>query len=166
MELVSSRDEFPFFKNFTRSPSLISPLSHPLSSLLSPMWQKLLYICNNFFYYSNLRITFLNYCTIEKSPLILSFGWWHGNELDLCFFIDLAYLLRAISIWDFEGCYVVGLGFLLNFMIWASDLCVLGLFIYWISNLVVNLGLFIKLCLNYKILNLDLIGFILVTHLC
>ena len=57
MELVSSRDEFPFLKNFTRSPSL-----------LSPMWQKLPYICNNFFHYSNLRITFLNYCTIEKSP--------------------------------------------------------------------------------------------------
>ena len=59
MELVSSRDEFPFLKNFTRS-----------SSLLSPMWQKLPYICNNFFHYSNLRITFLNYCTIEKSPYI------------------------------------------------------------------------------------------------
>ena len=32
------------------------------------MWQKLPYICNNFFYYNNLSITFLNYCTIEKSP--------------------------------------------------------------------------------------------------
>ena len=78
MELVSSRDEFPFLKNFTRSPSLLSPLSyllsplsHPLSSLLSPMWQKLPYICNNFFHYSNLRITFLNYCTIEKNPSLV-----------------------------------------------------------------------------------------------
>ena len=33
------------------------------------MWQKLLYICNNFLYYNNLNITFLNYYTIEKSPL-------------------------------------------------------------------------------------------------
>ena len=32
------------------------------------MWQKLSYICNNFFHYSNWRITFLNYYTIEKSP--------------------------------------------------------------------------------------------------
>ena len=32
------------------------------------MWQKLSYICNNFFHYSNLSITFLNYCNIEKSP--------------------------------------------------------------------------------------------------
>ena len=59
---------FAFLKNFIPSPSLLSPLFHPLSSLLSPMWQKLPYICNNFFHYSNLRITFLNYCTIEKSP--------------------------------------------------------------------------------------------------
>ena len=71
MELVFSRDEFAFFY----TPSLLSPLSHPLSSLLSPpssllspMWQKLPYICNNFFQYSNLSITFLNCCTIEKSP--------------------------------------------------------------------------------------------------
>ena len=35
---------------------------------LFPRWQKLPYICNNFFYYNNLRITFLNYRTIEKSP--------------------------------------------------------------------------------------------------
>ena len=54
MELVSSRDEFAFF--------LQSP------SLLSPMCQKLPYICNNFCQYSNLSITFLNCCTIEKSP--------------------------------------------------------------------------------------------------
>ena len=59
MELVSWRDEFPFLKKFIRSPSL-----------LSPMWQKLPYICNNFFYYNNLSITFLNYCTIEKSPTL------------------------------------------------------------------------------------------------
>ena len=64
MELVSSRDEFPFIC----SPSLLSPLSHPLSTLLSPMWQKLSHICNNFFYYNNLSITFLNYYTIEKIP--------------------------------------------------------------------------------------------------
>ena len=35
------------------------------------MWQKLPYICNIFFYYNNLSITFLNYCTIEKSPVVL-----------------------------------------------------------------------------------------------
>ena len=63
MELVSSRDEFAFF--YTPLSSLLSPLS----SLLSPMWQKLPYICNNFFQYSNLSITFLNCCTIEKSPV-------------------------------------------------------------------------------------------------
>ena len=70
MELVFSRDEFPFLKIFTVHPlsSLLSLTLSPLSSLLSPMWQKLPYICNNFFHYSNLRITFLNYCTIEKSP--------------------------------------------------------------------------------------------------
>ena len=62
----------PFFKKFCRSPSLLSLTLSPLSSLLSPMWQKLPYICNNFFHYSNLRITFLNYCTIEKSP---SYAW-------------------------------------------------------------------------------------------
>ena len=57
--------------------SLLSPFSYllsltlsPLSSLLSPMWQKLPYICNNFFHYSNLSITFLNCCTIEKSPVM------------------------------------------------------------------------------------------------
>ena len=88
MKLVSSRDEFPFLISvhpisYLLSPlshplsSLLSPLSpsllsHPLSSLLSPMWQKLPYICNNFFYYNNLSITFLNYCTIEKSPG----QWW------------------------------------------------------------------------------------------
>ena len=84
MEIVSSRDEFAFF---LQSPSLLSPISSlspsllpplssflssltlsPLSSLLSPMWQKLPYICNNFCQYSNLSITFLNCCTIEKSP--------------------------------------------------------------------------------------------------
>ena len=62
MELVSSKDEFPFLKKFIRSPSLIFPLSPSLLSpvffLLSPMWQKLPYICNNFFYYNNLSITF------------------------------------------------------------------------------------------------------------
>ena len=68
MELVSSRDEFPFVISYHPISYLLSPLSHPLSSLLSPMWQKLSYICNNFFYYNNLSITFLNYCTIEKSP--------------------------------------------------------------------------------------------------
>ena len=75
-----------FFKKFYRSPSLLSPISSllsltlsPLSSLLSPMWQKLPYICNNFFHYSNLRITFLNYCTIEKSPWKL--GVWVANPL-------------------------------------------------------------------------------------
>ena len=64
MELVSSRDKFPLLekmilvlKKFIRSPSL-----------LSPMWQKLPYICNNNFYYNNLSITFLNYRTIKKSP--------------------------------------------------------------------------------------------------
>ena len=71
MELVSWRDEFPFkrfhllkfekmilvLKKFIRSPSF-----------LFPRWQKLLYICNNFFYYNNLSITFLNYRNIEKSP--------------------------------------------------------------------------------------------------
>ena len=57
------------------TPSLLSPVSSlspsllsPLSSFLSPMWQKLPYICNNFCQYSNLSITFLNCCTIEKSP--------------------------------------------------------------------------------------------------
>ena len=44
--------------------------------LLSPRWQKLPYICNNFFYYNNLSITFLNYCTIEKSPYIFFFLWY------------------------------------------------------------------------------------------
>ena len=39
-------------------------------SLLSPMWQKLPYICNNFFYYNNLSIIFLNYRIIKKSPSI------------------------------------------------------------------------------------------------
>ena len=34
---------------------------------LSLKWQKLPYIYNNFFYYNNLRIIFLNYRTIEKS---------------------------------------------------------------------------------------------------
>ena len=72
MELVSSRDEFPFLISVHPLSYLLFPisslLSHPLSSLLSPMWQKLPYICNNFFYYNNLSITFLNYCTIEKSP--------------------------------------------------------------------------------------------------
>ena len=77
MELVSSRDEFPFLISVHPISYLLSPLSSlspsllsPLSSLLSPMWQKLPYIYNNFFYYNNLSITFLNYCTIEKSPLI------------------------------------------------------------------------------------------------
>ena len=76
MELVSSRDEFPFLKKFIRSLSLLSRISSltlsPLFSLLSPMWQKLPYICNDFFYYNKLSITFLNYCTIEKSPTNLT----------------------------------------------------------------------------------------------
>ena len=75
MELVSSRDEFPFLKIFT---------VHPLSSLLSPMWQKLPYICNNFFHYSNLRITFLNYCTIEKSPSNPIMSLWMVVPSDGC----------------------------------------------------------------------------------
>ena len=73
MELVSSRDEFAFFLH-TLSPlsSFLSSLTlSPLSSLLSPMWQKLPYICNNFCQYSNLSITFLNCCTIEKSPICI-----------------------------------------------------------------------------------------------
>ena len=32
---------------------------------------KTTYICNNFFYYNNLRIIFLNYRTTEKSPRTL-----------------------------------------------------------------------------------------------
>ena len=76
------------FKKFIRSPSLLSPISSflsltlsPLSSLLSPMWQKLPYICNNFFYYNNLSITFLNYCTIEKSPEKSSGRLWRISHL-------------------------------------------------------------------------------------
>ena len=38
---------------------------------LSLRWQKLPYIYNNFFYYNNLRIIFLNYRNIEKSPIFL-----------------------------------------------------------------------------------------------
>ena len=72
MELVSSRDEFPFLKIFT---------VHPLSSLLSPMWQKLSYIYNNFFYYNNLSIIFLNYHTIEKIPVI---GCSLNKEMNTC----------------------------------------------------------------------------------
>ena len=37
---------------------------------LSHRWQKLPYICNIFFYCNNLKIIFLNYRTIEKSPTI------------------------------------------------------------------------------------------------
>ena len=96
MELVSSRDEFPLFEK-TISPfefwkddfgfKKIYPFTlSPLSYLLSPRWQKLSYICNNFFYYNNLSITFLNYRTIKKSP----FGWLKSifdhfyNVLHIC----------------------------------------------------------------------------------
>ena len=66
--------------SLTLSP--LSSLLSPLSSLLSPMWQKLPYICNNFCQYSNLSITFLNCCTIEKSPIhmllayVSTFEWF------------------------------------------------------------------------------------------
>ena len=80
MELVSSRDKFPLFekmilvlKKFIRSPSL-----------LSPMWQKLSYICNNFFYYNNLSITFLNYRTIKKSPTMASRLIGHMTTYFIC----------------------------------------------------------------------------------
>ena len=73
-ELVSWRDEFllKFLWNLKRWFWFKKKLSvHPLSYLLSPRWQKLPYICNNFLYYNNLSITFLNYRTIEKSPKLL-----------------------------------------------------------------------------------------------
>ena len=76
MELVSSRDEFPLFEKSLEKMILVLKKFIRSPSLLSPMWQKLPYICNNFFYYNNLSITFLNYRTIEKSPMgspLLSF---------------------------------------------------------------------------------------------
>ena len=49
---------------------------------LSPRWQKLPYICNNFFYYNNLRIIFSNYRTIEKSPYFCSWAnVWYSTPL-------------------------------------------------------------------------------------
>ena len=51
------------------------------------------------------------------------------------------------------------------------DLCVLCFGLIYLLDiklgliLIVNLGLFIKLGLNYKILNLDLIGFIFIYHI-
>ena len=42
MELVSSRDEFPFLISVHPISYLLSPLSHPLSSLLSPLSPSLL----------------------------------------------------------------------------------------------------------------------------
>ena len=39
------------------------------------MWQKLSYICNNFFYYNNLSIIFLNYCTIETRITVERTRW-------------------------------------------------------------------------------------------
>ena len=119
MELVSSRDEFAFFFTVTLSPlsyllsltlsplsSLLFPLfSHPLSSLLSPlssflspMWQKLPYICNNFCQYSNLSITFLNCCTIEKSPVL-------GIPLSRTAFIGkvaLCHQLELLMLWTHD----------------------------------------------------------------
>ena len=47
------------------------------------MWQKLSYIYNNFFYYNNLSITFLNYCTIEKSPLKALYNMCNGMQFYL-----------------------------------------------------------------------------------
>ena len=103
------------------------------------------------------------------SILILSFGWWHGNELDLCFFIDFGLFAPCdlyLGLWRLLCCwawilikfYDLGFWSLCFALVYLLDIK-LGLI------LVVNLGLFIKLGLNYKILNLDLIGFILIYHI-
>ena len=107
------------------------------------------------------------------SILILSFGWWHGNELDLCFFfITFGLGLFALcdlylGLWRLLCCWAWILIKLYDLGCWS--LCFGLVYLLDIKLgliLVVYLGLFIKLGLNYKILNLDLIGFILVTHLC
>ena len=86
MELVSSRNEFPLFeKTISEIPFTIS--LHPLSYLLSPMWQKLPYICNKFFYYNNLNITFLNYKSPSINFLPLTFSFFFAIYLTLSSFI-------------------------------------------------------------------------------
>ena len=86
----------PFFKKIY--PFTLSPLSY--LSLLSPMWQKLPYICNKFFYYNNLSITFLNYRTIEKSPTF--FPSWPREAARLW-----SSPLREVNWWSFANSYLV-----------------------------------------------------------
>ena len=82
-------------KKFIRSPSL-----------LSPMWQKLPYIYNNFFWYNNLSITFLNYCTIEKSPVFIRFqgarGLISNISISLKLTIDVQWLCQSQKMWKRE----------------------------------------------------------------